>query len=237
MPSEPFILAFDTSAAHCAAALLCGDRIIASAHEEMPRGQAERLMPMIEEVMAQDGLPFEALDAVAVGTGPGNFTGIRIAVSAARGLALGLGLPAIGVSGFEALHAAHARPGERRHLVSLAGRDGYRLQELRDGRPVGEPRILPRADPSRDAPPLDDPVETLVLGENAGDVAYLFELSQNRPIHYRDAALPTADIAAWIARVARDRIGEDLPRPAPLYIRAADAAPARDAPPVILDDA
>ncbi|CUH43496.1 tRNA (adenosine(37)-N6)-threonylcarbamoyltransferase complex dimerization subunit type 1 TsaB [Ruegeria atlantica] len=103
MPSDPIILAFDTSAAHCAAALLFGDRIVTSRIEAMSRGQAERLMPLLEEVLADAGYGWKDLSAIGVGVGPGNFTGIRISVSAARGLALGLGVPAVGVSGFDAL--------------------------------------------------------------------------------------------------------------------------------------
>ncbi|PJE34371.1 tRNA (adenosine(37)-N6)-threonylcarbamoyltransferase complex dimerization subunit type 1 TsaB, partial [Pseudooceanicola lipolyticus] len=89
MASDPTILAFDTSAAHCAAALLSGDRLLASHAEAMSRGQAERLLPLLEDMLDRAGLGWRDLDAIGVGTGPGNFTGIRIAVSAARGLALG----------------------------------------------------------------------------------------------------------------------------------------------------
>ncbi|WP_170606053.1 tRNA (adenosine(37)-N6)-threonylcarbamoyltransferase complex dimerization subunit type 1 TsaB [Ruegeria arenilitoris] len=103
MPSKTTILAFDTSAAHCAAALLRGTEILASRAEAMQRGQAERLMPLLQEILSDAALAWNDLDAVGVGTGPGNFTGIRISVSAARGLALGLNVPAVGVTGFEAL--------------------------------------------------------------------------------------------------------------------------------------
>ncbi len=109
MPSDPTILAFDTSAAHCAAALLRGTDIVASCAETMKRGQAERLMPLLEEVLAEAGCVWRDLDAIGVGVGPGNFTGIRISVSAARGLALGLGVNAVGVTSFDAL-AVLAQP-------------------------------------------------------------------------------------------------------------------------------
>jgi len=234
LPSDPTILAFDTSAAHCAAALLCGGRIVAQRYEEMAKGQGERLMGLLEQVLTDHGAIWGELDAIAVGTGPGNFTGIRIAVSAARGLSLGLGVPALGVSGFEIIHAAHGRNGEARHLITLPCRDGYYLQELCDGRHDGAPYITVSADPSRPAPLLNDPATTMVLGENAGDIAYLVEKAQNRPVAYRDALLPKADVAAWIARVAAQRLGGSEPRPAPVYVRAPDAAPPRDAPPLIL---
>ncbi|MEN8738203.1 MAG: tRNA (adenosine(37)-N6)-threonylcarbamoyltransferase complex dimerization subunit type 1 TsaB, partial [Phaeobacter gallaeciensis] len=111
MKTEPLVLGFDTSAAHCAAALLRGDTVVAEALEPMTRGQAERLMPLLEEVLATGGATWADLDAIGVGVGPGNFTGIRIAVSAARGLALGLGVPAVGIDGFDARAATGTLPG------------------------------------------------------------------------------------------------------------------------------
>lgn len=101
------LLAFDTSAAHCAAALLLPDRVILR-HEAMEKGQAERLIPLLEEVLAEGKVAWSELATLAVGTGPGNFTGVRIAVAAARGLAMGLGIPAVGVTRLEAL--AHGLP-------------------------------------------------------------------------------------------------------------------------------
>ena len=97
----PLILAFDTSAAHCAVALLSGNTVLAQAHEDMKKGQAERLMFLLQDMLDHHDLKYGDLDAIGVGTGPGNFTGIRIGVSAARGLALGLGVPAYGVNGFD----------------------------------------------------------------------------------------------------------------------------------------
>ena len=90
---DPLILGFDTSAAHCAAALLCGEQCLAARHEDMTRGQAERLMPLLEDLLAEAGASWRDLARIGVGIGPGNFTGVRIAVSAARGLALSLKIP------------------------------------------------------------------------------------------------------------------------------------------------
>ncbi|MFY0308997.1 tRNA (adenosine(37)-N6)-threonylcarbamoyltransferase complex dimerization subunit type 1 TsaB [Leisingera sp. D0M16] len=133
MTSEPLVLGFDTSAAHCAAALLRGDQLLASRLEEMTRGQAERLMPLLEEVLAEGGAAWTDLDAIGVGVGPGNFTGIRIAVSAARGLALGLEVPAVGVDGFEARAADGALP------AVPAPRD-----QVYAALPGKAPRLMPR---------------------------------------------------------------------------------------------
>lgn len=121
MPSDPLVLAFDTSAAHCAAALLSGGRLIDQRLEPMRRGQAERLMVLLQEVLTDNGASWRDLGALGVGVGPGNFTGIRISVAAARGLALGLNIPAVGVTGCEARRALRpdalcAIPGPRDQL-------------------------------------------------------------------------------------------------------------------------
>lgn len=106
MPSDRAIggavLGIDTSGPWCCAAVIRGDTVLAHQHQDMSRGQGEALMPLIEEVLARAAIGWSDLGAIGVGTGPGNFTGIRISVSAARGLALGLGIPAIGVDRFEA---------------------------------------------------------------------------------------------------------------------------------------
>ncbi len=201
MRPDPVILAFDTSAAHCAAALLCGDTIIAQKHEEMAKGQAERLFPLLEEVLAEANVTWSDLSAIGVGIGPGNFTGIRISVSAARGLALSLGVPAIGVSSLEAQAFDAPRP-----VWSLidARRDHVYAQQFTDD--------------GSSAPSLitGDEVATLT-GDRIGPE------TSTHP-------------APAIARIAAERLraGETADRPAPLYIRSADAAPPRDPAPVIL---
>lgn len=219
MTDAPLILAFDTSAAHCAAALLCGDRIVAARHEDMARGQAERLMPLLEELLTDAGLSWRNLSALAVGTGPGNFTGIRIAVSAARGLALALRIPAIGVDALTA--SLEGQPGPviaaidaKRGAFYLCGR----------GCEPGEPALVP-------AEALADLVRPGVALTGPGAEAAAAPLPAPPPTY--PPALPLAEA---IARIAARRIaaGAPLPRPAPLYLRGADAAPPSDPPPVIL---
>ena len=203
MPPEPRILAFDTSAAHCAAALLCGDAPPLTRVEEMGRGQSERLVPMLEEILAEAGIAWRDLDALGVGTGPGNFTGIRIAVATARGLSLALGVPAIGVTSFEILRDGSAAAGHA--LVAVEAPRGMAYVQAFDGDvPSGEPRLV---DPA-EAGLVTSPV---VLG-----------------------SLPV--LPARLARIAQRKLagGTSHNRPTPLYIRPADAAPSRDAPPAIL---
>ena len=113
--AKRYILSFDTSAAHCAAALHCVEptdtRLIAARGETLAKGQAERLFDMLEELLVANEIAWSDLAAIGVGVGPGNFTGIRISVSAARGLALSLDRPAIGVSSLDvAAYGSDLRP-------------------------------------------------------------------------------------------------------------------------------
>ncbi|WBU64232.1 tRNA (adenosine(37)-N6)-threonylcarbamoyltransferase complex dimerization subunit type 1 TsaB [Paracoccus aerodenitrificans] len=192
---KPLTLGFDTSAAHCAAALLSGDELLASCHEDMEKGQAERLFPLIEEMLTRSGTSWNDLDLIGVGTGPGNFTGIRIAVAAARGLALSLRIPAIGIGTAEALAFGLPRPCR---IVVRLRREQFLWQDFGD-----QPTAPAQA--TRDELPPGPAV-----------------------------AEPRFGIAEGIARTARLRSDQPQPRPAPIYLRPADAAPARDRGPVIL---
>ncbi|MEL6521128.1 MAG: tRNA (adenosine(37)-N6)-threonylcarbamoyltransferase complex dimerization subunit type 1 TsaB [Pseudomonadota bacterium] len=237
MGSNPTILAFDTSAAHCAAALLSGGQIVAEAREEMARGQAERLTPMLQDLLDQQGVVWREIDAIGVGTGPGNFTGIRVSVATARGLSLGLGIPAIGVSAFEALlgNEGLAIPGPQ--LVSLAQprREGFVMVQLfENGRASGLPfeqQVL-RSDGPSEPPKL--PEGTRFVGAEAAALHRIFaerrgwqgSIDLPAPAHPASAIAPIA--------AARFEAGWKGPRPAPIYIRPPDAAPAKDAPPVML---
>lgn len=208
MRPDPVILAFDTSAAHCAAALLSGGRIVADAWEPMDKGQAERLLPLCEAVMARAGVVWGDLDAVAVGTGPGNFTGVRIAVAAARGLALSLAVPAIGVTRLEALAEGLPRPVT---VIEDARRGEVYVQRF-DADGAG---VAALCDAGMDS-------GSLATGAVTGSAARVGALSPALPLHHA------------IAVIAARRLGQDLPRPAPFYLRGADAAPPSDPPPVIL---
>lgn len=118
MPPPARLLALDCAGAACSAAVWCDGAVTAARHEVMARGQSERLVPMVETVMAESGLGYEALDAIAVTCGPGGFTGVRIGLATARGLALASGRPLLGFSNFAVLAAAV--PGSERAGRALA---------------------------------------------------------------------------------------------------------------------
>lgn len=207
------ILAIDTSAAQCAAALVLGERVH-SRSEPMERGHAERLMPMIAELMAEADASWDDLAAVAVCTGPGSFTGIRVGVAAARGIALGRGIPTVGVSRLEAI-AATGDPGQAVAVV-LAGRGGEVIMQLfgEAGSAAAEPMFIPREQLSAALPPSVPHLGDAVEGASARD----------------GLADPVV-----IARIARLRLADQtIPRPAPIYLRPPNAAPSSDLPPVLL---
>ena len=143
MPPKPIILAFDTSAAHCAVALLSDKTVLADIRVEMAKGQAEALLPLCEDALRQASVTWNDLTAIAVCSGPGNFTGIRIAVSTARGLSLALGIPAIGVTMFEAM----AFGSTEQQTLSLPARRGHVYQQEFDGHtPLAEAIMLESSD-------------------------------------------------------------------------------------------
>ncbi|WP_112311771.1 tRNA (adenosine(37)-N6)-threonylcarbamoyltransferase complex dimerization subunit type 1 TsaB [Pseudogemmobacter bohemicus] len=221
------LLAFDTSAAHCAAALVTPQGLI-TRYEPMQKGQAERLMPLLEDLLAEAGLSWSDLAALAVGVGPGNFTGVRIAVAAARGLALGLDLPLTGVTSFELMRdPAHpaAHPAE---LVSLpAPRDEAYVQPFRYGEAQAAPRLIDPAAPPAD---LAMPGRMRVTGHRADEIAARFA-ALAEPRIFENIPGRLAQMAVWKFACGKAR----NTRPAPLYVRPPDAAPPSEPPPVILD--
>ncbi|PRY71725.1 tRNA (adenosine(37)-N6)-threonylcarbamoyltransferase complex dimerization subunit type 1 TsaB [Halomonas ventosae] len=151
----PILLALDASSSACSAALLrrregLDDELI-SRFALTPREHTRRLLPMVDEVLAEAGLPASALDAVAYGRGPGSFTGLRIAAGVAQGLAFGLDRPLVGVSTLEALAlGAHRRHHYRWLITALDARMGeiyVAAWQCRDGEPVAltEEAVMPPA--------------------------------------------------------------------------------------------
>lgn len=217
----PLILGFDTSSAHVGAALFDGQTILAAAQEEMARGQAERLMPLLQEVLAQGGATWGDLQAIGVGVGPGNFTGVRISVATARGLALSLDLPAVGVSLLEA--AAFGTPGPVLACLHAPREQAYVLSSPQMAAQVPAHLIALADVPTAWAEP-----GLICTGSAADSVADRLDAT---------AAPARFAPASAVARIAALRWQDSPPRPAPLYLKPADAAPSRVAPPVMLDDA
>lgn len=138
------VLAIDTSLDACSAACVRDRDVLAAKSETMQRGQAERLAPMVREVVQSADIAFAGLDRVAVTTGPGSFTGVRVGLSFARALALALGKPCIGVSTLEALALQNGEQGLRAGLIETPGASYFALYN--DGAPLIAPRAFARGE-------------------------------------------------------------------------------------------
>ena len=135
--TELKILAVDTATEACSAALLVGGKLF-SRWEEAPRDHTQKILPMVQSVLDEAGLSLDELDAIAFGRGPGSFTGVRIGISVAQGLAFGAGVPLIGISTLAAMaQGAHRLEGATRVLTAIDARMNevyFGHYELLDGR-------------------------------------------------------------------------------------------------------
>jgi tRNA threonylcarbamoyl adenosine modification protein YeaZ len=216
------VLAIDTALDACAAAVLDTARgaIIASETQPMVRGHAEALMPLIARVMDQAGTEFAELDRIAVTTGPGSFTGLRVGISAARGIALAAGKPAVGLSTLSAFAAPHIAGDDTTPVVSAidARHEHVYLQIFGSG---GRTIVAPRVAPLREAVRAAMTAPARIAGTAAGLVAQAWPASAPPPLMVDQRDAP--DIG-WVARLGAAAADNHGP-PKPLYLRAPDAQP------------
>jgi tRNA threonylcarbamoyl adenosine modification protein YeaZ len=222
------ILAIDTALDHCAAAVLDSDAAAMRAQESLPmkRGHAEALMPLIARVMKAADLPFTALDRIAVTTGPGSFTGLRVGLSAARGLALAAQKPAVGVTTLSAYAAPVVSEDGRHPVISAidARHDHVYFQVVGgDGEELMPPQVAA----------IDEVMAAARFGAPhlVGNAARL--IAERWPQH-ADApvavdAQPAPDIAwvAWLAAAA----DPELSPARPFYLKAPDVKVPASMPP------
>ncbi|HEY4274325.1 MAG TPA: tRNA (adenosine(37)-N6)-threonylcarbamoyltransferase complex dimerization subunit type 1 TsaB [Rhizomicrobium sp.] len=204
------ILAVDTALGACSVAVLRGETILHHHFEEMTRGHAEALAPMVDRAMGQAGVAFTGLDRLAVTTGPGTFTGQRVGLAFMRGLRIGLNKPLIGITTLEAMAAA---TGSRRAAaIHDAKRDEAYLLLWENGEIRLPPTVLP----------FEEGVSRI---RSFGSCA-LCGTGAETASAALGAQFPVSTIrqpdALWVARLARARAVPAEP-PAPLYLRAPDA--------------
>lgn len=218
----PNLLAIETATEACSVALLAGARVL-NRFEVAPLGHAALVTPMIEALMAEAGLPLSALDAIAFGQGPGGFTGVRVAVSAAQGLALALDRPLIPVSSLQTLAMSCAAP---RVLAAFDARKGelYWAAYVRDaaGLPVlqGEEQVIAPAQA-----PIPDTQSWFGLGSGWQAHGSLLATRLGSRLEGMDAnALPQASDLLRLA-LPRFLAGQvvDVEDAAPVYIRPSQA--------------
>lgn len=215
----PAILALDASRAACSAAVLRDGTLVAAEGAAMARGQAEAMMPMVARVLTKAGMQAADAGVIAVPVGPGSFTGIRIALSAARGLALATGARIVGIDGFRvALEAAGA---EGPSVVAIdSGRgDWFARRFAHDRTNDTAPAQLGADDVAALFPSaafdLVAPDDLIVALTASGRLP---ASARNRPLDLARLAIAAAQIAARIeSDGGRGPDGAALP-PRPLYI-------------------
>ena len=210
------LLAIDTSGQFCSAACLDTKtgKLVFERSDNIGRGHAESLMPMLEEELASAKLEWSDISSIAVVVGPGSFTGVRVGLAAARGLALARSIPCIGVTVFEALYEEFGK-GEPLACVMDARRDQAWFQFFEaDGVPGCAPSVVSLDDVKTRIPPR--------INRIVGSAAPLIEVSDKREAEIL-SEIPSPPIGA-VAMVALSRDAETN-KPVPLYLRDADAKP------------
>ncbi len=195
------LLAIDTSSACVSVAVLSDERVLAARLEKMERGQAEVLIPLIQSVLETAGVMPSDLHGVAVGVGPGSFTGVRVGLSTARAIGLALSIPVMGVTNFEAAAFGLPRP---LAVVLDTKRGDYYTQFLMSDE-AKEPAV-------QTAEMLAERLPFTAVGDGAATLAEQIGCSflEN-----------TLDPAVCVGKIALGRL--DAPMPAePFYLRGAD---------------
>lgn len=219
------ILALDTSMGACSAAVLCagdGTRALHARQIEMPRGHAEALMPMVQEVMAEAGIEPRDLDVIAATVGPGSFTGVRIAIAAARGLALVtkaklFGTDSLAVMARETLMDGTAPKGP--FAVAADARRGMLYFGLYDegGATLEGPLLIAPDDAAKLLP------DTLWLAVGSG-AQILAEAAAGQNREVEPALVTLQPNAVALAEIALES-GKTTASLRPLYLRPPDAKP------------
>jgi tRNA threonylcarbamoyladenosine biosynthesis protein TsaB len=188
-----------------------GDDVLGLTTEPMTRGHQERLAPMVEAVMANAVAAFPSLDRIAVTVGPGSFTGLRVGLAFAKGLALATGKPCVGVGTLEALSASLPGAGRRAAVID-AGRGQIYLQIFDGDLAVTAPDVLPLEIAAARLAELSGGEDVTLVGPGA--------LALREILPARQAVEMAAPSPLAVARLGRRAA---LVPPRPLYLRAPDA--------------
>lgn len=216
------VLAIDTALEACSVALLDTAQPDRAVHESLPmtRGHAEALMPMIARVFERAGLDANQIDRIAVTVGPGSFTGLRVGIAAARGIALASGKPAIGLTTLAAYAAPLIAANDAVPVVTAidARHDHVYLQVFgAGGLTLVKPAVLHIDDAARAS--LGGPPR--LIGTGAEMLARAWPAGARSPVLVDNKRAPDIE---WVARLGAASPETGTP-PKPLYLRAPDAQP------------
>lgn len=200
-------LALDTSGPWCTVAIVSPDKILANPSENIGKGHAERLAPMVQTALDQANIKATKIDRIAVCTGPGSFTGLRVALAYGRSFALPRKTPVIGISALHAM-AAMADPERNRSVVSAinAKRGDVCWAYYRNGHQIHAPQTMP-VDEAKDV------INRIASDEVVGDANAMLGYSISDIDHVN------GPVFAWLA----NDLKPDENIPAPFYARGPDA--------------
>lgn len=226
------ILALDSALSSCSAAVMKDGILLSEIFEDRLRGQAERLLPMCVEVCHEAGVTFDDLDAIAVTRGPGTFTGVRIGLSAAKGLALALNIPLVGVNTLEAvakatvLHMGKSYAG-RMIVVHDARRSELYVQIFDHKAGDVFPVTTPIAVPFHKVEELCSPQVQTMVGTGADIMTSHLSPEIMKRVNFPD--LETRPHARVVAQIAHEKFSGVNKHEAvtPLYLRSPDAIAAK----------
>jgi tRNA threonylcarbamoyladenosine biosynthesis protein TsaB len=217
------ILAIDTALEACAAAVLdtTTSKVLASESQAMKRGHAEALMPLIARVMKEWGQPFAALDRIAVTNGPGSFTGLRVGLSAARGIALAAGKTVVGITTLSAYAApVVSETGEQPVISAIDARHDQVYFQVVSGN--GSSLIRPRVAPIAEALAASRFGAPHLVGNAAHILANRWPAQTPPPFKVESEPAPDISWVAWLGAAVTPNTAPARP----YYLRAPDAKPA-----------
>ncbi|GIQ76124.1 tRNA (adenosine(37)-N6)-threonylcarbamoyltransferase complex dimerization subunit type 1 TsaB [Bradyrhizobium sp. RD5-C2] len=219
------ILAIDTALDACSAAVLDTNsgNTIAIESQAMQRGHAEALMPLIARVMKESGIGFAGLDRIAVTTGPGSFTGLRVGLSAARGLALSAEKPVVGLSTLAAFAAPVVAENAAPPILSaIDARHDHVYFQLVGG--DGSLMLKPKVAPIAEALEAAQFGALHLVGNAANILAERWPVDAAPPVKVDRQSAPDIIWVAWVGAA----VDPDTAPPRPFYLRAPDAKPPKD---------
>ena len=219
------ILAIDTALDACAAAVLDTEagQLIAQESQAMKRGHAEALMPLIGRVIAASGTAFASLGRVAVTTGPGSFTGLRVGLSAARGIALAANIPVVGVTTLTAYAAPIVSQNAEHPVISVidARHDHVYLQVVSGN---GSALVRPRVAPMEEALEACRFGAPYVVGNAAGLLSERWPSQAVPPAGVDMQPAPDIGWVGWLGAA----VSPNTAPARPFYLRAPDAKPPKE---------
>jgi len=224
-PAEPIVLALDSAGSGCSVVVAAGETVLATERCATARGQAERLLPTVDAAVRKSGLSALALDIVGATIGPGSFTGIRVGLAAARGIALATGARSVGVTSFEAVAAGLTRRvldwGADFLLVALESRREDLYIQLFDhaSSPLGDPTAVMPGSLGETLSGLIGAAPLVVAGDAAPRAANTL-LPRSCTLVIEGSAPDAAGLLQAVLR--RAGADEGHLRPLPLYLRPPD---------------